>query len=122
LPRRPGSGLALLAGDTLVHLDMRADNVLLGEDGAVWFVDWPWTCRGARWVDSALLVLNAATYGHDPEELVAANPLLSAADPIALTALLVGLAGMFAECAGGGRRRQGCQRCARSSRPSTEPC
>ena len=91
------AGLALLAGDTLVHLDMRADNVLLGENGAVWFVDWPWASRGVPWVDSALLVLNAALHGHDPESLVAAHPLLSAADPAALTALLVGLTGMFAE-------------------------
>ncbi len=92
------SGQVLLAGDSLVHLDVRADNVLLGADGGVWFVDWPWACRGAGWVDSAMLVLNAATHGHDPESLVAAHPLLSVADPAALTALLVGLTGMFAEC------------------------
>jgi hypothetical protein len=91
------AGTALLAGDTLVHYDMRADNVLLGDGGQVWFVDWPWACRGPAWVDSALLVLNAATQGYDPEVLVAAHPLLSAARPDELTALVVALTGMFAE-------------------------
>jgi hypothetical protein len=88
----------LTAGDTLVHLDVRADNVLLGSGGGpVWFVDWPWAARGAIWVDSATLVMEANLHGHDPEALVAAHPLLSAADPAAVTALLVGLAGMWAE-------------------------
>lgn len=38
------------AGDTLVHGDVRADNVLLTHDRVV-FVDWPWAARGAPWLD-----------------------------------------------------------------------
>ena len=34
--------LASLAGDTLAHCDIRADNMLLRPDGSVMFVDWPW--------------------------------------------------------------------------------
>lgn len=88
-----------ITGDTLMHTDLRADNVLIGADGRVWFVDWPWACRGAIWVDSALLVLNAALHGYDPEPIVDSHPLLSTVDNDRLTALLVGFSGFFAEAA-----------------------
>lgn len=41
-----GSALKHVDGDTLVHFDLRADNILL-TDERVWFVDWPWAIRGA---------------------------------------------------------------------------
>ncbi|HXF60827.1 MAG TPA: aminoglycoside phosphotransferase family protein, partial [Caldilineaceae bacterium] len=41
---------AAVAGNTLLHLDIRADNVLLSPE-QVWFVDWPHACVGAAWVD-----------------------------------------------------------------------
>jgi hypothetical protein len=88
------SALDHLDGDTLVHLDVRGDNVLL--DGAdVWFVDWPWACRGAIWIDTVLLLLNAANQGHDPEPFVAGHPLLAGVRPEHITALLTGLCGYF---------------------------
>jgi hypothetical protein len=37
-------------GDTLLHSDLRADNILLSKD-RVYFADWPGACVGARWVD-----------------------------------------------------------------------
>jgi len=37
-------------GDTLVHLDVRADNLLLTSD-RVLVVDWPWAAVGAPWLD-----------------------------------------------------------------------
>jgi hypothetical protein len=91
--RAPG----LLAGDTLAHLDVRGDNVLLDDSGRVWFVDWPWAARGAAWVDSALLAVNAALHGYDPESIVDDHPLLSGADSLALTALLAGFAATLAD-------------------------
>jgi hypothetical protein len=87
----------LLAGDTLLHLDVRGDNVLLGDGGRVWFVDWPWAARGAAWVDAAILVMNAAVHGFDPESIVDDHPLLSGAGSLALTALLAGLAATLAD-------------------------
>jgi aminoglycoside phosphotransferase (APT) family kinase protein len=86
------SALSILDGDTLVHLDVRADNVLLTDD-RVMFVDWPWATRGAAWIDTAVLGVNAALHGHDPDVLLAGNPLLEGVDP---TPLLAGLAGMWA--------------------------
>ncbi|NUS74076.1 MAG: phosphotransferase [Corynebacteriales bacterium] len=38
------------AGATLVHADLRADNILIAPPG-VTLVDWPWASYGAPWLD-----------------------------------------------------------------------
>lgn len=89
-------GLAALAGDTLCHLDIRADNLLLGPDGTVSVVDWPWACRGPAWLDSLLVLVNVQVHGgHEPEALVRARPLTAGADPADVTGVLAGFAGFF---------------------------
>lgn len=89
-------GLAALAGDTLCHLDVRADNLLLGPDGRVTVVDWPWACRGPAWLDTLLTVINVQVYGgHDPDALLASRPLTAHVDPADLTGVLAGLTGFF---------------------------
>lgn len=40
-----------VAGDELVHLDGRADNILLADDGRTLLVDWPWAVSGVGWMD-----------------------------------------------------------------------
>ena len=86
-----------LAGDTLVHGDLRADNLLLGPDGSVAFVDWAWGARGADWVDTVLFALDAATQGGvDPEWLVSRTGLVGAADPRQVTDLVLAMTGMWA--------------------------
>jgi Ser/Thr protein kinase RdoA (MazF antagonist) len=88
--------LAAVAGDTLVHTDIRADNLLLGPDGAVTIVDWPHACRGAAWLDTLLLLINVRLYGgHDTDRLLAR----CAADPGDLVAVLAALAGFFMDYA-----------------------
>jgi len=59
-------------GDTLLHVDLRADNMLITADGRVVVVDWPHAAIGAAWVD-----------------------LPRRADPDAVTATLCALAGFF---------------------------
>ncbi|MFT3970053.1 MAG: aminoglycoside phosphotransferase family protein [Micropruina sp.] len=49
--------LAELAGDTLVHLDLRADNLMLRTDGRLIVVNWAWAVRGPAWLDPALLAI-----------------------------------------------------------------
>ncbi|MFG2059057.1 phosphotransferase family protein [Micromonospora sp. NPDC048930] len=89
-------GVAALAGDTLCHLDIRADNLLLGPDGTVTVVDWPWACRGPAWLDSLLVLVNVQVHGgHDPEALLRARPLTADADPAGVTGVLAGFAGFF---------------------------
>ena len=67
-----------LSGETLVHLDVRADNLLVTADGTVSVVDWPWAARGAAWVDTVLFALDPAVHGGvDPELLVADSPVVA---------------------------------------------
>jgi aminoglycoside phosphotransferase (APT) family kinase protein len=91
-------GLAALSGDTLVHTDVRADNLLLDADGGVTVVDWPWACRGPAWLDTLLLLVNVRLYGgHDTDALLPRHT--GGVDPGDLTAVLAGLAGFFADAA-----------------------
>ncbi|PSK91415.1 phosphotransferase family enzyme [Haloactinopolyspora alba] len=90
------SALEHVDGDTLVHFDLRADNILLAGDD-VWFVDWPWAVRGAAWIDSVALLKNAAFHGHDPEPYLSGHPLVDGLAPEVVTAFVAGMAGFFAE-------------------------
>ncbi|WP_089157354.1 phosphotransferase family protein [Micromonospora sp. NBS 11-29] len=93
-------GVAALTGDTLCHLDVRADNLLLGPDGTVTVVDWPWACRGPAWLDTLLTVINVQVYGgHDPDALLATRPLTAHVDPADLTGVLAGFTGFFLDAA-----------------------
>jgi Phosphotransferase enzyme family len=48
-------------GSALLHLDLRADNLLLTPTGVA--VDWPYACAGAAWVDLLLLLPSVAMQG-----------------------------------------------------------
>ena len=56
-----------LSGDTVLNLDVRADNIVIGEDSKVWFVDWPWACTGPPAADLVVLLVNFAVTGLDPQ-------------------------------------------------------
>lgn len=84
------STLARLGGDTVVHCDVRADNLLVRSDGSMVLVDWPWALVGPDWLDRFLLVINIDLYGgHDAEALVQRH--LAAVDPELITGALAGL-------------------------------
>lgn len=53
------------AGDTLLHADLHAENLLV-TGGRVHVIDWSLACRGAAWVDVALLVGRLIAAGHTP--------------------------------------------------------
>ncbi|PZS02861.1 MAG: aminoglycoside phosphotransferase [Pseudonocardiales bacterium] len=91
LAEHAASALGQLVGDTLVHLDIRSDNILIAADGSVAVVDWAWASRGPRWVDCAMLVLEAQWAGVDVGTVHWPEP-----DPDVLTAFVAGLAGMWA--------------------------
>ncbi len=98
LCRLAARGLACLAGDSLLHTDIRADNLLIRTDGTVAVVDWPWACTGAAWFDQLLLCINVDFYGgHDPEKLVL--HYLQAVNRDDITAALAGLCGYFTDVA-----------------------
>ena len=48
-----------VGGDRLVHVDLRADNVLIDRDGRAVIVDWPWAAHGASWFDALTLLVDA---------------------------------------------------------------
>jgi hypothetical protein len=82
-------------GTTLVHLDIRGDNILL-TDSQVWFVDWPWACLGAAWIDPLLFAFSVESQGGPPANDVFRRSRWAAdADPDAVTATLSAAAGML---------------------------
>jgi hypothetical protein len=66
----------VLAGDTVVHSDVRDDNVLLDQDGRAWFCDWNWPIVGAPWFDSLAMLIGPRGDGVDVESAIATRPLL----------------------------------------------
>jgi hypothetical protein len=86
---------AAVAGNTLLHFDLRADNMLL-TPAQVWFVDWPHACVGAAWVDVMFFAPSVTMQGGPPpEEILARHPASSRADPAAITAAIASMAGFF---------------------------
>ncbi len=83
------------AGSTLVHGDVRSDNVLLGVDGVV-FVDWPHGAVGnpafdvVAWAPSVVL-----EGGPDPEVLLTAYRASTPVEPDVITTLLAAICGFF---------------------------
>ena len=90
--------IEVLTGDTLVHLDVRADNLLVRPDGDVVLVDWPWACRGPAWLDTVMLLINVHVYGgHEVDRLLAAHAPDAA--EVDVTAVLAGLTGYLVDVA-----------------------
>ena len=82
-------------GDTLLHLDVRADNILLTAN-EVWIFDWASACVGAPWVDAIGFAPSVAMQGGPPpEETVARHPAARSADPSHITAAAAAIAGYF---------------------------
>lgn len=88
------------AGDTLVHCDLRADNMLTEPStGRTRILDWSWGARGAAWVDAAFFVPQLILAGHSPERaeavLAAQVPAWRAVVPEAVTAFAVAITGYW---------------------------
>ncbi|MBO0772831.1 MAG: phosphotransferase [Actinobacteria bacterium] len=83
------------AGTTLLHGDIRADNVLVTGRGVV-VIDWPHACHGAAFADVVLLAPSVAMQGGpQPAELLARSRAARSASRAGLTALVCALAGYF---------------------------
>jgi aminoglycoside phosphotransferase len=82
-------------GDSLLHGDLRADNLLLTDDGVV-FVDWSDTCVGAGWVDLVLMLPSIAMQGGPmPEQIVRQHPLTRDLDAHVVDVMAATVAGFF---------------------------
>ncbi len=82
-------------GDTLLHFDLRADNLLLTPDRVV-VVDWPHARLGADWVDVVFFAPSVAMQGGPPpEELLSRYLDGRIVNPVAVTAVIAAIAGFF---------------------------
>ena len=59
------SAVDSVRGDTLVHSDLRDDNVILADTGEVWVCDWNWPTRGPIWVDTLTVAISMVGDGLD---------------------------------------------------------
>lgn len=85
-------------GDHLVHLDCRADNLLIDGTSRVWLVDWPWACSGAPWFDSLTYLLDLLVSDpHGDAESYLEHPALRGVAAEAIDAVLAGVAGSWVE-------------------------
>jgi Ser/Thr protein kinase RdoA (MazF antagonist) len=82
-------------GNTLLHLDLRADNLLLAGD-QVFVVDWPHACVGAAWVDLLVMLPSVIMQGGDPDRCWRRYPAGRDVDADRVNSVLAGLAGFFA--------------------------
>ena len=67
----------VVAGGTLVHTDIRDDNILVREQGDAVLCDWNWPVIGAAWLDSLFLLIGPRGDGIDVEAHIASHPLLA---------------------------------------------
>jgi aminoglycoside phosphotransferase (APT) family kinase protein len=90
---------AAVVGETLLHFDVRADNLLLAPD-KVWFFDWPHARIGTGWLDVIGFAPSVTMQGGPPpEEVIARYPASRTADPQAITAAVATVAGYFTRMA-----------------------
>ena len=83
------------AGRTLLHADIRADNILITEARVV-LVDWPHARVGAPWLDLLFFLPSVAMQGGpEPNEVFWKHPVANGVEPESVLAVLTGLAGFF---------------------------
>ena len=88
-------GSSAADGTTLLHTDIRADNVLLTPT-KVFFVDWPWASLGAAWIDLLFMLPSIAMQrGPNPWEIFDGHPLARGALDERVTAMVAVITGFF---------------------------
>ncbi|RAN78085.1 hypothetical protein B5P43_17650 [Bacillus sp. SRB_336] len=102
-------GLAAIAGNSLVHGDLRTDNILLAGPagrspdgsspgaGIAVLVDWPWAALGAPWVDALSVLINVKSLdpGSDPDVQLREHRVFAGVPALAVDGVLAGYAGYF---------------------------
>jgi hypothetical protein len=84
-------------GHTLLHIDIRSDNILLTENQAI-FVDWAHAAIGCPPLDVVVWAPSVTLEGGpEPEELLARHGPSRDAEPEAITSLVAAFAGFLTE-------------------------
>lgn len=89
----------VVAGETLVHADVRDDNLIVRHDGSMALCDWNWPVTGAAWLDSLILLIGPRGDGLDVEAHIASHSLLASVPPDDVDIVLALLLGYFAHSA-----------------------
>ena len=87
------------SGSTLVHTDVRDDNVLLDRQDRAWFCDWNFPVLGADWLDSLLMLIGPRGDGLDVAPVMQRRPLLREVPAEAVDILLALVTGFFLKSA-----------------------
>jgi aminoglycoside phosphotransferase (APT) family kinase protein len=82
-------------GETLVHTDVRDDNLLLTSDGRTLLCDWNWPVVGAPWLDTVMLLIGPRGDGIDVDAVLAGAPLTRDVPAESVDVLLALLIGYF---------------------------
>ena len=85
----------VVGGDTVVHTDVRADNLLIDEAGKVWICDWNWPVVGAAWLDSLWTLIGPRGDGLDVDAVIRARRLLADVPAESIDIVLALLVGYF---------------------------
>lgn len=83
------------AGSTVVHSDIRDDNLLLTADGRVLLCDWNFPVTGAAWLDTVFLMIGPRGDGHDVDALLAASPVTRDVPAESVDAVIALVTGYF---------------------------
>jgi hypothetical protein len=94
-----GRFVEVVAGETVVHTDVRDDNILLTADGRALLCDWNWPMVGAAWLDSLFLLIGPRGDGLDVAAVIAGHPLLSAVPEEDVDVVLALVTGYFLKSA-----------------------
>ncbi len=94
LARLAGNAATALAGDRVVHGDLRPDNLVLDRGGRARMVDWNWVSRGPAWADFVGLWPVMTHHGLDLSRWQS-SPLLAGVDADAVDAFLAVVAGLM---------------------------
>lgn len=90
----------VMGGSTLVHTDIRDDNLLLTDDDRTLLCDWNWPVVGASWLDTVFLLIGPRGDGLDVEAVLAASPLTRDLPAEAVDVVIALVTGYFLHSAG----------------------
>lgn len=85
----------VVGGDTMVHTDVRSDNVLIDADGRALLCDWNWPVRGCAWFDSFAALIAPRGEGIDVDAVLASRRLLRDVPAESIDIMLAMYAGYF---------------------------